>query len=96
MLQADDQMIVLEFDAIAADPELGLDEAASGDDVEVPFVPWTSEQARLRASYRDAVIEGDSPYHAAGRGERRAAMRAAVGDRAELVADPIQADGVAA
>src|SRR5207245_2097288 len=72
-----------------------VDEAAAGCDLELPFVPRTAHDARAAAERELAVVHLDRCRDPAC-AERRATVRAAVGECMQLSADAEEPDAVAA
>src|SRR3954451_24128079 len=81
---------------VAADAQPGVDRAAAGRDLEVPLVPRAADEGTPRPQRRPPVAELDGGRDPPARAQRSAAVRAAVGERVQLVADPVEADAMAA
>src|SRR3989442_10686902 len=87
-------LVGLDAHGVGADAELVVDEAAAGCDLELPFVPRTAHDARAAAERELAVVHLDRCRDPAC-AERRATVRAAVGECVQLSADAEEPDPVA-
>jgi hypothetical protein len=88
--QRDQQLIAFALDPVAADPKARVDDASSACDLEVPFVPGATKQARSGSLGHHATIKGDSAYDTARGAQRRSAVGAAVGKGVILAVDLVQ------
>src|SRR5437763_11924409 len=90
-VERDDDFFVVDANRVATDAQLLVDEAAPRRDVELPLVPRAPEDARVQSEGDLAVLVADRRGHAAG-AERRATVRAPVGEGVERVGDAEEAD----
>src|SRR5712691_3254389 len=88
-------LVGLDAHGVGADAELVVDEAAAGCDLELPFVPRTAHDARAAAEREFAAVHLDRCRDPAC-AERRATVRAAVGECVQPSADAEEPDAVAA
>ena len=96
MAQADYDFVAVDADRVAAHAQARVDRAAAGGDVEVPLVPWAAHERVRGSKCGAAVAQLDRGCDPPAGAERCAAVRAAVGQRVELLAHAIEGDAVAA
>src|SRR5919107_308926 len=90
--EADDDLVVVDADRVAAHAQPGVDRALAGGDLELPLVPRAADERVRRPERGTPVAQLDGGRDAPARAQRRAAVRAAVGERVQLLADAVQAD----
>src|SRR5207302_6187336 len=93
-LERHHDLVGLDAYDVGADAKLVVDEAPTGCDFELPLVPRTAHDARVAAERELAVLHLDRCRDPAC-AERRATVRAAVGECVQLSADAEEPDSVA-
>jgi hypothetical protein len=93
LTERNNDILAVEADGISSDSEAGIDEAASGRYVELPFVPRAAHDAMARPEHdRGAVgLEGGRNHAGA---EGRSSVGTAIRECVEVAGDTVEADAV--
>ncbi len=93
-VERDDEVAVFAPNRVAPHLEARVDRALARLDLEVPLVPGAAHDRERRADRERLSGSLDRRGDLAGRAERCSAVRAAIGEREELVADPKDPDAM--